>query len=112
MSLIGKLRTSIVLASVGAVSLALAACGGSVSVGTPTVNQEELQTNVQTQLTKLVGEQAPPIVCPDTLDAKVGSTTTCTLTDSSGTYNVTVKVTSVDGGTAKFDIQVADKPNS
>ena len=40
-------------------------------------------------------------------------TTTCTLTDSAGTYDVAVKVTSVDGGTgtAKFDIQVAEQPN-
>ena len=92
-------------------SSALAACGGSVSVGTPTVNKDELQTNVQTQLTKSVGKQAPPITCPKTLDAKVGATTICTLTDSAGTYNVTVKVTSVSGGTAKFDVQVANKPN-
>jgi hypothetical protein len=107
-----SLGSALVLSSAVAASVALVACGGSVSVGTPTVNKDELQTNVETQLTKAVGKQAPPITCPDTLNAEVGATTTCTLTDSTGTYDVTVKVTSVDGGTAKFDIQVADKPNS
>ena len=107
-----SLRSALLISSVAAASLALAACGGSVSVGTQTVNQDELQTNVQEQLTKTVGKQAPPISCPDTLKAEVGATTTCTLTDSTGTYNVTVKVTSVDGGTALFDIRVAGKPNS
>ena len=106
-----SLRRAVVLCAVLATSAALVACGGSVSVGTQTIDKDELQTNVQTELTKSVGEQAPPITCADTLEAKVGATTTCTLSDSSGTYDVSVKVTSVANGTAKFDVQVADKPN-
>jgi hypothetical protein len=105
-------RMGLVISSAVAASVVIAACGESVEVGTETVNKDELQTNVQEQLTKTAGQPSPPIVCPDTLDAKVGSTTTCTLTDSSGTsYNVAIKVTSVDGETAKFDVQVADTPN-
>ena len=42
----------------------------------------------------------------------MGASTTCLMTDADGTtYNVAVNVTSVDDGIAKFDIQVADKPN-
>ncbi len=107
-----SVRKALVISSAVAASVVLAACGGSVSVGTETVNQDELQTNVQEQLTKTVGKEAPPISCPDKLNAEVGATTTCTLTDSTGTYDVTVKVTSVEDGTAQFDIQVAARPNS
>ena len=92
-------------------SLVLAACSVSASVGTPTIDGSELESVVQTQLSKSVGQQAPPISCPESLEAKFGEMTTCTLTDSSGTYDVAVKVTSVDDGNAKFDIQVADQPN-
>ena len=41
----------------------------------------------------------------------MGATTTCSMTDADSTYTVAVKVTSVDGENAKFDIQVADQPN-
>jgi len=89
----------------------LGACSANVSVGTKIVNKDDLQTEVQSQLSKNVGKPAPPITCPGDLDAKVDATMTCTMTDTSGTYDVAVKVTSVDGGTAKYDIQVADQPN-
>ena len=81
-----------------------------VSVGAR-INKEELQKQVQSELTKSVGEQAPPISCPDDLEAKVGAKTTCQLTDSSGTYDVAVDVTEVNNGTANFHIKVADEPN-
>ena len=111
MSDAGRLRAAGTLGCIAAISLVLGACSASVSVGTKTIAQDELQTEVQSQLSKTVGKQAPPITCPGDLDAKVDASTTCTLTDSGSTYDVAVKVTSVDGGTAKFDIQVADQPN-
>ena len=95
-----------------ALGLTLVACNASVSVGTKTVDKQELATQVQSDLSKSVGKQSPPITCPDDLQATVGASTTCLKTDDDGTtYNVAVNVTSVDDGIAKFDIQVADKPN-
>ena len=58
-----------------------------------------------------VGEEPPPITCPGDLDAEVGESITCTLTDDTGTYDVVVTVNSIENGTADLDIQVADAPN-
>ncbi len=89
----------------------LAACNASVSVGTKKLDKDALQSEVQTQLTNAVGEEAPPITCPGDLDAEVGESITCTLTDDTGTYDVVVTVNSIENGTADLDIQVADAPN-
>ena len=91
----------------------LAACNASVDVGvgTKTLDKDALQSEVQSQLTKTVGEEAPPITCPGDLDAEVGESITCTLTDDTGTYDVVVTVNSIENGTADLDIQVADAPN-
>jgi hypothetical protein len=91
-----------------------------------TVNDDVLQSQVRAQLTKQLGEQAPPVFCPDQLTADPGAKTTCTMTGPKGTYDITVTVTSMeygdvilddgspgnvdDVGNAKFDIKVADKP--
>ena len=106
-----RVRAATTIGCIAAASLVLGACSASVGVGTKTIAKDELQTEVQSQLSKTVGKEAPPITCPGDLESKVDATTTCTLTDSGGTYDVAVKVTSVDGGTAKFDIQVAEQPN-
>lgn len=106
-----RIRAATTVGCIAVASLVLGACSASVSVGTKTIAKDELQTEVQSQLSKTVGKQAPPIICPGDLEAKVDATTTCTLTDSDSTYNVAVKVTSVDDGKAKFDIQVAAEPN-
>ena len=111
MSNAGRIRAATTLAGIAATSLVLASCSASVNVGTKTIPKDELQTTVQTQLSKTVGKPAPPIICPGDLDAKVDATTTCTMTGSAGTYDVAVKVTSVDGDKANFDIHVADEPN-
>ena len=107
----GRFRVVSALGCIAAASLVLGACSADVGVGTKTLGKDELQTEVQSQLSKSVGKPAPPITCPGDLDAKVDATTTCTMTGSDGTYDVAVKVTSLDGGTANFDIQVADHPN-
>lgn len=92
-----------------------------------TVDKDVLESQVRSKVTKDVGEHAPPINCPDELDAIVGATTTCTMTGPKGTYDITVTVTSMDWGdvllddgspgnvdnvgNAFFDVKVADKPN-
>ncbi|MGZ4658676.1 MAG: DUF4333 domain-containing protein, partial [Blastococcus sp.] len=54
----------------------------------------------------------PTISCPDDVKAEVGATTRCTLTAGGDTtkYGVSIKVTSVKGSDAKFDIKVDQQP--
>lgn len=102
---------------IAAASLLLAAC--SVSTGTLTIDKDLLSAEVQAQLTKELGTQAPTIDCPDDLEPTVGATTTCLMSAPEGTYNVTVTITKLDPGAAGnyqmgnaiFDVKVADKPN-
>ncbi len=85
-----------------------------------------LESQVQSQLSKQVGQSVPPISCPNELDAELGANTVCTFTGAEGTFNVTVTVTNIDwgkvvmddgspgnfvSGNAEFDLKVADKPN-
>ncbi len=95
---------------VAAVSLSLAACSKSVSVGEPAVPKEQVQTDAQAQLTKVVGQKLPPISCPADLKVKLGEKMICTVTLSGKPYDVTVTVTSVKGTDAKFDVKVASTP--
>ena len=124
------LPAGVVFGVVAATSLLLAACNktGSVSTedgqvsasaGPLVVDKDLLSAEVQAQLTKKLGEQAPPINCPDDLAADVGATTTCLMRAPEGTYNVTVTVTDLNWtgfgnfgvGNAIFDTKVADQPN-
>jgi hypothetical protein len=54
----------------------------------------------------------PEIDCPDDVDAEVGATAECTLTapGDPAEYPVTVTVTSVEGDSANFDVQVGEAP--
>ena len=93
------------------VALALAACGGSVSVGGSSVSKDEIAKQASAALEKSVGKTPPPITCPSDLDATVGKTTTCVMHASDGDYNVNVKITKVDGSDVNFDVQVANSKN-
>ncbi len=87
------------------VALATSGCG------TATVPSREVATAAEQALEQQVGSR-PDITCPHDLEAEVGATTRCTLTADGldGTYGVTVRVTSVTGGKAHFDVQVDDQP--
>ena len=54
----------------------------------------------------------PDISCPDELPAEVGAEARCTLTAGGDPteYGVTVTVTSVEGDTADFDVEVDEQP--
>ncbi len=89
----------------------LAGCSGSVDVDIgKRVPEDQVERNAQAALSAKVGSQAPPIDCPDDLGAKVGEQLTCTTELDGKPYDVTVEVTSVEGGDVKFDVQVADEP--
>lgn len=59
-----------------------------------------------------IGEPPDDVTCPENLDAEVGASITCILTEQGTEYDVTATVTSVDGESANFDIKVADVPNN
>lgn len=85
--------------------LGLGACGaGVLEAGT-------VEEGAADALEEQVGIR-PEVSCPDDLDAEVGATTRCTLTAPGDPteYGVTVTVSSVDGDTANFDVQVDDQP--
>ena len=82
-------------------SLLLAtACGADV------IAESDVEEQTKTQLAATVGQTPDDVDCPDDLEAKEGASMRCTLTAGGDEIGVTVTVTSVDGDTAKFDIEV------
>ena len=89
----------------------LACVFGLVACGDPEVKKEDVEKITMDQLTAQAGKPSPQVTCPSGLKAKVGTTMVCTMPIDGKTYDVNIKVTSVEGSTAKFDIAVADKPH-
>ena len=90
-----------------AAAFLLTACGeGSLSAN-------EIESGAAKALAEKVGGPPPSIDCPGDLEAKVGESEDCTLTDEQGDkYETTVTIESVsdDGETAEYHVQVADQP--
>ena len=85
-------------------SLVLVGCSSSSEVS---VSKEKLATTIADKLEQQVGEKPDRVDCPDDLPGKVGKSVTCELAAQDGsTVGVTATVTSVEGGSVKFDIQV------
>ena len=84
---------------------------GPAGCGTVTVSAHDVATAAEQALEQQVGSR-PDITCPHDLEAKVGASTRCTLTADGldGTYGVTVRVRSVQGGKATFDVRVDEQP--
>ncbi|HEX8105355.1 MAG TPA: DUF4333 domain-containing protein [Solirubrobacteraceae bacterium] len=96
------------LSALAAISLGLvlSAC----SVGEKTVKREEVEKQARAGLTRAVGKQSPPVKCPKDLKAEKGATTRCHTDFPDGTrLGITVKITSVKGDTARFDIEADQK---
>jgi Domain of unknown function (DUF4333) len=79
--------------------------------GSAVLSAEEVATQTEEALEEQVGVR-PEVTCPDDLDAEVGAETRCVLTAGGDPteYGVTVRVESVDGGKATFDVQVDEEP--
>ncbi|MFE7741076.1 DUF4333 domain-containing protein [Nocardia sp. NPDC057455] len=83
---------------------ALTAC--SVSIGTPKVEEAELEKSVKDSLNEKVGQEPDAVDCPSDLNGKEGTTMRCSLTAGGDRLDVILTVTSVDGDTIKYDIAV------
>jgi hypothetical protein len=87
-----------------ALAVGFAGCGGA-----KTVDKAEVEKEVQTQLSKSVGQQAPAADCPKDLEAKKGKTTRCTMKFPEGELGITVTVTKVDGKRVSFNVQADEQ---
>lgn len=86
-------------------AVGLAACGSS------SLAADDVANGAEDALEAEVGAR-PNVDCPDDLEAEVGAETRCTLsvTGDDQEYGVTVTVTSVEGDTANFDVEVDEEP--
>ncbi|MEZ5321147.1 MAG: DUF4333 domain-containing protein [Microthrixaceae bacterium] len=75
-----------------------------------TMSKSEAERQISSALEKQVGRKPDKVTCPDDIDAVVGRSMRCNLTADDTTYGLTMKITSVDGGKAKFDIKVDNQP--
>ncbi len=87
------------------IALGLAGCGAG------TLEASTIEESVADSLEEQVGVR-PEISCPDDIPAEEGAETECTLTagEDPAEYPVSVRVTSVEGDTANFEIEVGDAP--
>jgi hypothetical protein len=94
-------------AAVPVLLVGLSACGSG------TLSADEVATKAEDALEQQIGVR-PTISCPDDVKAEVGATTRCTLTggDDPTKYGVSIKVTSVKGDNAKFDVKVDEQPQA
>ncbi len=93
------------LATLAALSV-MAGCS-SPSVLSPDRAAKEISDVLEQQL----GKRPDGVACPAEIDAEVGNQMRCELTDGGDTYGVTVTITSVADGQAKFDIVVDESPS-
>jgi 2-methylaconitate cis-trans-isomerase PrpF len=85
-------------------ALALTACGAG------TVTKANVETGAMAALTAAAGQQAPQITCASDMAAVVGTTQVCSMPRPSGTFDVTVTITSVNGADVKYSVVVASTP--
>ena len=92
------------LAAVPLLAVGLAACSSSLAA-------DDVAEGAEDALEPEVGAR-PDVSCPDDLPAKVGAEARCTLSAGDGPtkYGVTVRVTSIEGKTAHFAVEVDEQP--
>ena len=84
------------------VALVAAGCGS----GTKAVDKHAVEQGAKNALAQQVGRAPQSISCPKNLDAKVGASERCTLTDNGTTVGMTVTVTKVHGGGVTYTVAV------
>ena len=88
--------------------LAVASCGAG------TITADEVTSRAEEALGEQLGDDLRlDVACPGDLPAEVGAEMRCTLTagDDPEEHEVTVRVTSVEDGRARFDVLVDDQPS-
>ena len=85
-----------------ALVLVVAGCGSD----TKTVDRHAVEQGAKDALATKVGRPPQSINCPKNLDAKVGASERCTLSDRGITVGMTVSVTKVHGGGVTYTVAV------
>jgi hypothetical protein len=79
-----------------------AGCSGS------TMTESEAETQIEAALENDNGLTIDEVDCPDDITAEVDETMTCEVTAEGETAKVKMTITSVEGDTAKFDVEVVE----
>ena len=88
---------------------AVAVLAGGVLAGcSAAVPQADVEEQISSLLEKELGAAPEDVACPEDLPAEKGAKMTCTTTVDGTEYDVLVNVTSVEGDTANFDIEIVD----
>jgi hypothetical protein len=103
------------IATAVAGGLLITGCSASAHIsigGTPAVSKHDVETEVATTLAKQQNQPVPKVVCPGDLKAKIGTVMMCSLTakGSATSYPVKLRVNSVSGKQAHFNIVVSKTP--
>lgn len=97
-------------------TLLFALCAGSALTlligcsSTQTISSDDAAQQISDVLEDKTGQRPDEVACPEDLEAEVGATMRCELTDGEATYGVTVRITDVTDGVATFDIDVDTEP--
>lgn len=75
-----------------------------------TVSSADAAQQISDVLEDKTGQRPDDVTCPEDLEAELGATMRCELTDGEATYGVTITITDVTDGAATFDIQVDSEP--
>nr|MDT0665218.1 DUF4333 domain-containing protein [Micromonospora sp. DSM 115978] len=91
-------------------AIALAGAGCSASIGGKSVSESEVEDKISLELGAQFEIADLPVDCPEDLDAEVGTTMQCNLTDPTDgiVYPVDVVVDSVEGDQANFSFEVGE----
>jgi hypothetical protein len=85
-----------------AIAFLAGACSGS------TMTESEAEAQIKAALENDDGLTIDEVDCPDDISAEVDETMTCEVTAEGETAKVKMTITSVEGDTAKFDVEVVE----
>jgi hypothetical protein len=83
----------------------LAACGEDQGGDAGTLRAKELQDDIAARLGAQTGS-VPDVTCPGDLIAKQGNALRCRAEVDGQSFGITVTVTSTEGGSAQYELQV------
>jgi hypothetical protein len=86
-------------------SIILLASIPACTAGPKTVTKDDVAKQISEKMTDNAGNKPDTVSCPDDLKPAVGATLVCVMTVKGAKYNVNITVTSIDGNTAKFDME-------
>lgn len=86
-----------------ALTLAVTGCTTTLSV-----DETQVEDTIRANLAPQITGQIEAVDCPDDLPGEVGETMQCTMTVDGREHKVDVTVTSVEGQTVNFNMEVVD----